>query len=390
MSIPSHIPAELVIDFNHQSGPEYVKDPLAAWDKARAIGPLLYTAQLGGYWVATDPELISDLLMQPDIFSSRQLTIPAFAGPPMVPVELDPPIHGKYRKLLLPFFTPRMIDETEPLVTEVIEGLLNDIDPSAEFDFCHAFAHPLPAYVITRMLGLEQEDSLLFRGWVEDFTQGATPEIRDAGVMNMRAYLREQVELRRNQNDGGLLSTIAAAEIDGEPIPVEMAESTAFLLTLAGLDTTTSMLTLIWRYLALNPAYRRKITTSDEAINEASEELIRVFTGANPTRYVARDVVWRGYELKAGDLVLVGNTAANRSHGIEPRASLAETGVTSHLGFGHGYHRCVGIHLARKEIRLGLRMWHERFPEYEAATDDFTFVGGNQFQLTSMPLRILR
>lgn len=396
MTVPTHVRPELVIDFDHQSGVEYVLDPLAAWDAARGRGRLLYTEANGGHWVMTDPDFVREVLMDPDLFSSRQIAIPTVPGPPMAPLQLDPPIHGKYRKLLLPYFTPRAIEDATPIVEDVIAQLIANVehelaDPAngGVIDFCHEFAHPLPAMVITRLLGLPQEDSILFRGWVEDFTRAESPqELRVEGVTNLRAYLRSELERRRDGSGEGMLTTVAAAEIDGEPIDPQMAENTVFLLVVAGLDTTISMLTLIWRYLALNPGYRKKVTVDDETLASAREEMIRVFTGANASRTVTRDVEWNGYQLKEGDLILLGSTAANRAYGEEPRMSIEESGLTSHLGFGHGYHRCVGLHLARKEIQLGLKRWHERFPEYEPAVERFEFYGGNQFQLKSLPLRI--
>lgn len=377
-----------VVSFNHVNGSVYLADPLAEWDRLRRDGPIVRSDQLGGYWIVTDPEIVKRTLADVDLFSNRQLTIPAMAGgQPLVPSELDPPEHPKYRRLVVPRFTPRAVSQLCDGIRRIVADLLDNIEPGTEIDFCAAFAHPLPALVFTRLCALPDEDSVQFLEWVDILTHGATPQERDRGARPLRAYLRAQIDQRRGSGGTDLLTTIADAQVDGRPIDPQMAENMGFLLTLGGLDTTTGFLSVTWRYLAEHPEVRHALVQDEQSIASGLEELLRVFGNANPVRYVTRDVNWHGADMREGDLVLIGLTPSNRSYGTSPRIGGAET-PCPHIAFGVGHHRCIGLHLARRELAIAIELWHERFPDYDLADEKVRFSGGGVFAIRKLRLRL--
>jgi cytochrome P450 len=388
VSLGITVPPVPTVDFNHVRGPAYLADPPGEWDRIRAAGPIVRSSELGGYWVVTQPELVRAVLADVELFSNRQLTIPAMAGgQPMVPAELDPPEHPKYRRLVVGPFTPHAVGRMSDGIGRIVTGLLDRIEPGSEIDFCAAFAQPLPALVFTGLCALPDQDSAQFLDWVETLTHGETPEQRNQAALSLRAFLRAEIVRRRGTEGTDLLTRIADSQVDGQPVDLQMAENMAFLLTLGGLDTTTGFLSLSWRYLADHSQVRHDLVRDGESIAAGLEELLRVFGNANPVRYVTRDARWHGADLREGDLLLVGLTPANRSPGSSPRIGGAES-PCPHIAFGVGHHRCIGLHLARREVAIAIKLWHERFPDYHFTGDQLRFSGGGVFAIRELRLRL--
>lgn len=389
MTAPAHIPPELVVAFDHIADPDYLADPIAAWDRVRAVAPIVYSDRLGGFWVVTDPEIVRETLTAVDLFSNRQLTIPPYEGPPLVPSELDPPEHGKYRALVIPSFSPAAVERISSRLERTVDELIDNLDGRTEIDFVAEFARPLPAAVFARFCDVTDADTTQLIEWVHGLSHGPSPE-GAAALGAMRGYLHETLEARRGRDGDDLLTHVANAEVDGAPIDPMMAESMAFLLVLGGLDTTSGFMSLVWHYLATHVDVRRSFVRDQASIDRGLERFLQVFGNANPTRVVTRDVEWHSVQMHAGDLVMVGLTGANRNAGteIDPMHFAADAPACPHLTFGLRNHRCVGLHLARRELSMAIRAWHERFPDYELVESDLRFHGGGVFGLAELPLRL--
>lgn len=388
MSLDAPVPPAPIVDFNHVTGASYLANPPAEWDRIRDVGPIVRSDQLGGYWVVTEPGLVREVLADVELFSNRQLVIPAMAGgQPMVPAELDPPEHPKYRRLVVGPFTPHAVGRMSDGISHIVTSLLDRIKPGSEIDFCADFAQPLPALVFTGLCALPDQDSAQFLDWVETLTHGETPEQRNQAALTLRAFLRAEIVRRRGTDGTDLLTRIASSQVDGQPVDLQMAENMAFLLTLGGLDTTTGFLSLTWRYLASHPVARRDLTRDGESVAAGLEELLRVFGNANPVRYVTSDAHWHGVDLQEGDLLLVGLTPANRSPGSSPRIGGAEP-PCPHIAFGVGHHRCIGLHLARREVAIAIMLWHDRFPDYHFTGDELQYSGGGVFAIRELRLQL--
>jgi cytochrome P450 len=389
-AVPSHVPGELVVSFDHVSGADYLADPLGCWDALRDKGPILYSDQLGGFWVITDRELVRTAINDFEIFSNRELTIPPMKGPPLVPSELDPPEHGEYRKRIISVFAPRNIEQLDASIRETAAILLDHLEGRTEFDFVEEFAIPFPALGFARLCGLPDDDSRLLVEWIHHGVHGSGG---GTGKEDLRRFLREHIEDRRGSTEPDLLSTIARAEIDGELISTQMAENMAFVLTLGGLHTTSGFLGLSWHWFATHPDQRRQIVADERSIKWGLDELLRVFSVANPARVVAVDTTWQGLEFKADERVLLGITAANRASGNEHSIPDYVPGrpatKPAHFAFGLRHHRCIGMHLARRQLEVVLQVWHERYPEYEFIGHDLRYTaGGGAFGVEKLQLRI--
>src|SRR5262249_40031769 len=167
-----------------------------------------------------------------------------------------------------------------------------------------------------------------------------------------------------------LVSKLLAAKVEGErPLTQEELEDTLFLLFMAGLDTVASAFGLIVQGLARDDAKRREFVALMEdphQLNFAIEELLRVHSFGPLPRRLPRELSFHGALFRAEDSVLVPTQAANRDGAEFPRPNEIDyaRSPNRHLGFGLGPHRCLGIHLARRELRIGLQVFHRRLPDY--------------------------
>ena len=167
-----------------------------------------------------------------------------------------------------------------------------------------------------------------------------------------------------------ILTQFLQVEVDGQKLSHEEILDICFLFLIAGLDTVTDSLTCFYAYLAQHPDYRRTIAEDPDVINRAVEELLRWETPvAGVMRLATEDTVLSGCPVKAGDVVSVSLGAANLDPAAFSDALEVDLGreSNSHIAFGGGVHRCLGSHLARRELRVTLREWHRRIPDYELA-----------------------
>lgn len=387
MRVPSHVPDHLVVSFDHVADPGFLMDPLGAFDRMRELGPIVYSDQLDGFWLFTDPEVVKEAIADLELFSNRQATIPPYAGPPMIPTQLDPPEHAMYRKPIIPYFSAKSMAEKSPIMLRHTRQLLDRIEAKGTCDFVADFARPLPAVVFASLCGLPDEMGDTFVEWVHGMSRSSTEDSTES-VFKLRSFLGNLIDERRGSGADDLISVVARAEIDGQPISRQMAENMAFVLTLGGLDTTSGFLSVTWHYLAEHPDQRAALLSSESALQTGLEELLRVFTIVNVTRTVTRDTEWRGVRLRENDVVLLGLTPANRSlFGSGCPVDLGRD-RNAHVAFGLRNHRCIGMHLARREIEIAIREWHERFPDYEIGPGPQTYFGGGVFGFSELPLTL--
>jgi cytochrome P450 len=252
VSVPSHVPDHLVVSFDHVADAAFLADPLGAFDRMGEKGPILYSDQIGGFWLFTDPVIVKDAISDLELFSNRQSTIPPYAGPPMVPTQLDPPEHAQYRKLVIPYFSSKAMAAQSPLMIRHTRRLLDRLEAGQTFDFVTDFAKPLPAAVFASLCGLPDEMGDTIVRWVHGMSRASTQDSAES-VFELRGFLGDLIDKRRNSDSDDLISVVARSVVDGEPISRQMAENMAFVLTLGGLDTTTGFLGVTWHYLAQHP-----------------------------------------------------------------------------------------------------------------------------------------
>jgi cytochrome P450 len=331
--------------------------------------------------IATTRAAVDAVLREPEVFSSSTSAHDLKTVRPLIPLQVDPPDHRKYRKILDPLFAPQKMRAREDDLRALVNELIDGFEGEAEIDFVRRFSTPFPSQVFLQMFGLPMDDLDLFLGMKDgvirpDSVVGqalgepATEAHQQATADSIYAYFERVIAERGDQRSDDLLSAFLEAEVDGERLSHEEILDICFLMLIAGLDTVTASLDCIFTRLAEHPDERRRILEDPEALPAVVEELLRwetpVMGGA---RVATQDAEIDGFPVSAGEQVMVLYAGANVDdaefgNGLEVDWARESN---RHLAFGGGIHRCLGSHLARIELRVALGEWHRRIPEYSVA-----------------------
>jgi cytochrome P450 len=354
----------------------YAGDPYPAYRELRATSPVCWN-DVTRFWALLKYEDIRFVSSNPGLFSSTKgVTIPDPQQPsPVQPGSLiftDPPRHRQMRKLINSGFTRRRVAVLEPKIREIVRGILDDVAPDSVHEFAEEIAAPLPTRMIAELIGAPPDDWEQFRAWSDAATGTADPEIELDPLVAMGQlfeYFQKLIAQRRVEARDDLLSVLAGAEIDGVRLTDEDLLNFAFLLLVAGNETTRNLIALGTLALIAHPDQRRLLVEDRSLIPGAVEEMLRWHS---PVVHMARtataDVEIRGQRIAEGDVVVMLYGSANRDEDIFGTDS-EEFKVTRHpnphIAFGCGEHSCVGAQLARLEASVMFDELLRRFPRLE-------------------------
>jgi cytochrome P450 len=345
--------------------------PQAIYDMLREHSPILRT-ELGGTMIARHED-VEFALRNADVFSSDMDAISIGNVRPLIPLQINPPEHVKYRRLLDPLFAPKQVALLENDVRKLSNQLIDDFIDTGECEFNSAFAIPLPCTVFLRLLGLPLEDLELFLKFKDNIIRPGTKDpkeyerIQAETGQEIYAYFDKVLDEREQQPRDDLLSGFLEADVEGHRLTREDILDICYLFLLAGLDTVTASVGCMVSYLARNHEQRRRLVADPSLVPGAVEELLRWETPVpGVPRVVTEDVDVSGERLQAGErvIVLLGSANIDESQFPEPDHVDFERPANRHLAFGGGVHRCLGSHLARLELRVALETLHERIPDY--------------------------
>lgn len=359
--------------------PELNRHPQPGYRMLRDSGPVVRLPGVIPSRATADAHLVGrhadvvTVLRSPDIFSSRFDAVHIGQVRPLIPLQIDPPDHAKYRKLLDPLFAPRRIalleDRTRALVSDLVDAVADD----GGCNYHAAVSEPLPSTVFLELLGLPVSRAAEFIALKDGIIRppAPTPEERsamvDAAGAQIYAVLQEVLDQRLEAPRDDFISDFLDAEVDGERLTPEEVIDICYLFFLAGLDTVTASLDCMMARLALHPAERRRLADDPSVIPHAVEEMLRWETPVTAVvRVTTQDTELSGCPIAADQVVSVMLGAANTDERAWDEAASVDIDrrVNKHLAFGGGVHRCLGSHLARMELRVVLEEWHARIPEY--------------------------
>ncbi len=300
---------------------------------------------------------------------------------PLIPLNVDPPQHSKYRRILDPLFAPKQMDAQEADIAGRANHFIDVFIDRGECNFSVEFAELFPSAVFLGLMGLpwEELDTLLhlrdgiLRPHLLDenamFEMDARIAVQRATGQEIYDYFGRRLDERAARPADDILTHFLTAEIDGDKLSREEILDICFLFLIAGLDTVSDSLTCFYAFLATHPEHRRMIVDDPSIIPGAVEELLRwesPVPGGVPRLATCDTVLPNGTEVSAGTAMLVSYGAANidPSEFAEPFEVRFDREPNRHIAFGAGVHRCLGSHLARRELRITLREWHRRIPDY--------------------------
>jgi cytochrome P450 len=343
-------------------------------------------------------EDVRQALRHPELFSSAQDAIDLGTPRPLIPLQVDPPDHARYRRLLDPLFSPKATDAMEPAVRELASRLLDGFADRDGCDFHTEFSVPFPCTIFLRLFGLPLEHLDQFLAWkdaiirpeVDDpFDGEAAKAVRDHAGAAIDSYFEAVIEERQRAPGDDLLSRLLVAEIEGERLDHDEILGICYLFLLGGLDTVTASLDCMIARLATHPAERRRLVEDPSMVDSAVEELLRFETPVTVVpRMVTGTTAVGGFELDPGTRVMLVLGAADTDERVFSGADQVdfERHGNRHFAFGAGPHRCLGSHLARRELRVAMEELHRRIPEYRVAPGvDLTYTPGIR-QIDHLPL----
>ncbi|RZT07713.1 cytochrome P450 [Mycobacterium sp. BK558] len=337
--------------------------------------PVAHSSKHGGFWFLTKSEDIFTAEQDPDTYSvAPSMLLPAFGTDvPLIPIDIDPPEHTDYRKLLLPLFTPKATARLEDGMHQTAKELASDVASQKVVDASAAFARPMPTIIFSRLAGFPEKDWPKFDQWVDDIIYERTvdPERARRASQDVMDYFDALLKDRADDTTtDDLVGHLLTVEMAGRKLTHDELLSYCYLLFLAGLDTTAwAIRSSLW-FLAQHPKEQAMLRENPEMIPTACEEFLRTLS---PVQAMARtckaDVEVGGEQIKAGERVVLVFGAGNRDPEVydDPDEIKIDRENNRHLAFGGGIHRCLGSNLGRRELIVALEEFLATVPEFSLA-----------------------
>ena len=378
--------------------PEFLANPYPIFDQLRSTDPIFWSDE-NNYWILTRYADVASQIQNEHLSSNRiaahagrmpqearEYFRPFFTAVSSWMLMIDPPDHTRLRGLVNKAFTPGVVENMRGLVQDLVNNMLAAAKGKGRMDVITDLANPLPATVISELLGVPGTDHQQFKEWSDDIAvalsgidSGVTREelqalyiLAQKSFLALSDYFRERaVELRRHPQDN-LLSALAQAEEQGDRLTEDELFANCVLLMVAGHETTTNLIGNGILALLQNPSQRELLTSKPELIASAVEELLRYDSPVQKMGRIAlADIHVAGKQIKKGQLVCLSFGAANRDP--EQFALPQQLDITRqpnrHLAFGHGLHYCVGAALARLEGQIAINSVLRSLPELQLANE---------------------
>ena len=357
--------------------PEVARNPQPIYSMLQESSPVFRLDGVGV--IVCSRSGVDEVLSNPDAFSSGVSAHDLKTKRPLIPLQVDPPDHRKYRKILDRLFAPQRMKLLEDSTTQLVNDLIDRFMDDREIDFSKQFSTPFPSQVFLGIFGLpmaelprflKMKDGVIRPDQVvgHEFGHPDTEAHQQQTADSIYTYFDHVIAQRRTGDTReDLISHFLHREADGTRLSDEEILDICFLFLIAGLDTVTASLDCFFGYLCDHPDARRKMADDPEAIPSMVEELLRWETPVmGCARVATRDLEIGDFAIGEGEQVMALLGAANMDHSeySDAETLVWKRDVNRHLAFGGGIHRCLGSHLARLELRVALREWHRRIPEY--------------------------
>jgi cytochrome P450 PksS len=368
--------------------PEALANSYPLFKRMRSEDPVHYSESLG-YWILTRYVDVEAALRDERLSSNRKALFINNLGSLDVKeiqnfldltsnmiVDTDPPEHTRLRKLANPGFTTRAIESWRSIIQNTTDRLLDRVQNHGGMDVVSDLARPLPAIIITEIMGVPETDRANLLEWARDIgtffgaAGGSTIEMAelarkaDKAAAQFSALIRQLVEQRRRQPGTDMISLLSVAYQE-QGFNFEELPSVCILILIAGMLTTTDQIANGVNALLSHPDQLQKLKENPTLIDSAVEEILR-FDTSIPflTRIAKQDLTIGGKNITAGSVIALGFGAANHDPEKfeEPEVFDITRTPNEHLGFSSGIHFCLGAVLARMELTICLTTLLRRLP----------------------------
>ena len=375
----------------------FKRDPLPTISRIRDMGPVIRTRMpfLGNVWLTTNHATTSEVLRNKETF----VTNPANAGRRGIAgfrwwmprtiraittnmLGKDEPDHRRLRKIVESAFLRQSIECMRARIATLAEQQLNVLEEQAaraggQVDFVKHFARPFPLSVISELLGLPESDRKKIMTWAARFTniKNSTDLFKAfPAIWKISRYFRQQFSECRILPRPGMISALVAAEQEEGKLDEEELLATAFLLLLAGHETTVHLIAAGLLSLLQHPVQKQQLTQDWSKIDTAINEMLRYNSTVQTTepRYIANDTCFHGVAMSRGEVIMPFLAAANADPEQFPNPETFDISRSpnQHLAFGNGIHTCLGMRLAKAEATTAFQQFFARFPDFELAVPE--------------------
>lgn len=355
--------------------PAFIRDPYAVYERLRRECPVARGERHGGYWLLTRYEDVREAARDWRTFTSSvpgvtSIPMAARRTEPQLPLEIDPPLHSRYRALVNPVFSPARIEALRPrvesLATSLVDSLLerSRTGTGTVVDLVTEYAVPLSVGTLAEFTGLPREDSHLWVEWQRRMFDVRNREDGARATEEMSAYIEGLIrDRKRAPRADDFISLLLKSEVDGHRLTDREIHAFCQLQFGAGFETTADAMSTTLHYLAAHPEARRQLEGAPDLIPTAVEEFLRFATpiqifGRNATH----DMELHGRQIKKGDVVAISFAAANHDQSVfaNPDECMLDRTPNRHLTFGSGVHLCLGAPVARLELTVTLQQFTRR------------------------------
>jgi len=357
--------------------------PYAYFKMLRAEAPVCWHPEKDGpgHWAVTRYEDLKTASRNPQVFSSwlggttvRDMPGEALQHSRALMLNMDPPQHAKFRRLVQRGFTPRVIQQLEPHIRELAATIVDRVAQRGECEFVSEIAAELPMQVICELMGVPEEDrqavyelsNRLIGADDPDYSQSFNDGLHASIEMFM--YAAKLSERARRAPGSDIISTLVSADVDGDKLSELDFNSFFLLLAVAGNETTRTATSQGMRLLAEHPAQRERLLRDPKLLPIAVEEIVRY---SAPVMYFRRtatqDTELHGQPIRAGEKITMWYPSVNRDEAIFPDGDAFDVGRSpnEHLGYGVGEHFCLGASLARLELNIIFEELLRRLPDIQ-------------------------
>jgi cytochrome P450 len=373
-ALPAHVPAELAFDlpfFARTSIDENPHETLIP-EMHASLPPLTYVTNIfpgkRPGWLLKNAADVKALLLDSENFIKKgmgQWSQDIGENWLVIPTEADPPYHAIYRKTLNPSFAPMKMVALTGKIRERAKTLIAGFKDRGSCDFVNEFSEKFPINIVLDLLGLPQERMQQFLVWEKEMLHTDDLTIRRNATRAVKNYLLEEIDNRRRSPQDDYITQVINYEVDGKKWSEDEVLGHCFNLYLGGLDTVTSLLGLMFNFLASHPEHQRQLRETPNLNVFAVEELLRAFGPVTSFRICSKEVEIHGQKIMPGEYVAVSTPMAGRDPAYYENPQVIDFNrKPTILSLGGGIHKCLGQHLARLELQIAVQEFVTAIPEF--------------------------
>lgn len=370
---PDHVPQDKIYPFPYVLGAKTKLPPHRFIPDIQENAPEVFWAErvyngIRGAWVPRRLEHLHQVYDDNEHFCARDFApFSKLLGEDwyLVPAEADPPVHSTLRAMVNPVFTPKRMAALEDKIRQYARDYILAFRDRGECEFMEDFAFEFPIKVFLELMGLPQERTKEFMEWEHKLLH--TPDLQEviSGTRSVVDYLREEIEDRRKNPRDDLISFGVQVDKDGRHLSENELLGFCFNLFIGGLDTVSTNMAWQFWHLAQHPDDQRRLRAEPQLIPTAIDEMMRRYAAVATSRECVKETTIGDVTVKPGDKVLLATFLG----GMDPEAYPDPQKVDldrkpRHVSFGYGPHLCIGMHLARREMRIALEEFFKLVPEF--------------------------